>query len=221
MGLSISTESVQEPVTLEDLTSHVRVASSADYARLTQMGVAAREWCEAYLGQQLATCTYYWTIDRFINLYLYQTSLWTQQVWPWYFQSQSLVGNRLPNTWYTLWFPRNPVQSVTEIKYIDLNGVLQTLDSAKYIVDTNSTQGRIAPAFGQYWPVTQMRQDAVQIKFVAGYAKVPASIRLAICQLTAHFFDQREAVTFDQPMEVPFGLKTLLDSNATGRYVCM
>ena len=218
---------------MEDLSQHVRVVSSDDYARLTQMAVAAREWCEAYLGQQLCTATYTHTIDRFINLYLYQTSLWVQQVWPWYFQSQALVGNRLPNTWYTIWLPRNPVQSVGEtgnvtvdasgvalgIKYIDLNGVTQTLDPSLYLVDTSSTQCRISPAFGKYWPVTQMRQDAVKITFIAGYKKVPSAIRLAICQLAAYWYDQREGVTFDTPTEIPMGIKSLLDSHATGRYL--
>lgn len=219
MGLVVTTPPLNEPVTLEDLSQQVRVVSSQDYARLSQMGVAAREWCEAYLGQQLATATYTWTVDRFINLYLYQTSLWTQQVWPWYFQSQALVGNRLPNTWYTLWPPRGPVQSVTSINYIDLNGNNQLLPSTQYLVDTTSTQCRIAPAFGQYWPVTQMRQDAVSIVFVAGYAKIPSAIRLAICQLAAHWFDSREAVAYENAAEVPMGVKSLLDSYATGRYL--
>lgn len=219
MGLIITVPAVQEPVTLEDLTAQVRVVDPRDYARLTQMAVAAREWCEAYLSQQLCTATYLWTIDRFINLYLYQTSLWTQQVWPWYFQSQALIGNRLPNTWYTLWPPRNPVQSITQIQYIDLNGNTQTLSPSLYVVDTQSTQCRISPAFGQYWPVSQMIQDAVKITMVCGYTKVPSAIRLAICMLAAHWFDQREAVTFDQPTEVPMGVTSLLNSYATGSYM--
>lgn len=221
MGLQIITPAVQEPVTLEDLIAHVRVVDPKDYARLTQMSVAAREWCEAYLGQQLCTATYLWTVDRFINLYLYQSSLWTQQVWPWYFQSQALVGNRLPNTWYVLWPPRSPVQSITSIQYIDLNGATQTLSPSQYLFSTDLTggQARLSPAFGMYWPPTQMRMDAVSITMVCGYTKVPGAIRLAICELAAHFFDQREAVTFDNPTEVPMGVKSLLDSFATGRYL--
>ena len=221
MGLVITTPQIQEPVTLKDLKDHVRVVDPLDYSRLSQMGIAAREWCEAYLGQQLCTATYRWTLDRFINLYLYQASLWTQQIWPWYFQSQSLVGNRLPNTWYMLWFPRNPVQSVTSIQYIDINGALQTLDPSLYIVDTESTQGRLSPAFGRYWPPTQMQIDAVKITYVAGYSNVPSAIRLAICELAAAWFDQREAVSFEMPSVVPFGVKAKLDAYATGSYLAL
>ena len=219
MGLIIQTSPVQEPVTLEDLSQQVRVASSADYARLTQMGVAAREWCEAYLNQQLCTATYLWTVDRFINLYVYQAAMWTQQIWPWQFQSQATIGNRLPNTWWTLWPPRNPVQSVTSIHYVDLSGTTQLLSSTQYLVDTTSSQCRISPAFGQYWPPTLMRQDAVSVVFVAGYTTVPSAIRLAICQLAAHWFDQREAVSFDSPTVVPMAVTSLLDSYATGNYL--
>jgi uncharacterized phiE125 gp8 family phage protein len=221
MGVEIITAPEAEPVAKEDLIQHVRVASERDYSRLMQIGIAAREWCEAYLGQTIVETQFLWTFDRFINLYLYQTSLWTQQIWPWYFQSQSLVGNRLPNTWYLLWPPRNPLLGVSEIKYIDLNGVMQTLDPAKYIIDTSGPQGRISPAFGLYWPATQMRIDAVKVKFTAGYAQVPSLIRLAICELAAAWYDQREAVTWDKPLEVPFGVKSKLDSFATGRYVLM
>lgn len=221
MGLQIVTPTIQEPVTLDDLKSHCRVVSEQDYARLTQMAVAAREWCEGYLSQQLCTATYLWTIDRFINLYLYQSSLWTQQVWPWYFQSQALTGNRLPNTWYTLWPPIGPLQSVSQIQFINLNGQLTTLDPSLYVVDTTSKQARISPAFGQYWPPTQMIQDAVKITFVAGYTKVPSSIRLAICELAAAWFDQREAYSFDSPNKVPYGIESQLNAHATGNYITL
>lgn len=221
MGLQLVTPAAGEPVSLADISAQVRVASTADSARLTRMVAAAREWCEAYLGQQFLPATYKWTIDRFINLYLFQTSLWTQQIWPWHFQSQSLIGNRLPNTWYMLFPPRGPLKSVTSIKYYDLRGVQQTLDPAAYLVDTTDKQPRISPAFGLYWPPTQMRIDAVEIVFVAGYDQVPSSICLAIEQLAAHWYDQREAVTFDQAQEVPMGVKSLLDSHATGRYICL
>jgi uncharacterized phiE125 gp8 family phage protein len=221
MGIQITIPPTSEPVTVTDVANHCRVVNDADLGRLNSMALAAREWCEGYLGQQIMPATYLWTIDRFINLYLYQTSLWTQQIWPWYFQSQSLVGNRLPNTWYMLWPPRNPLRSVTSITYIDLNGATQTLDPAKYIIDTSGPQGRISPAFGLYWPPTQMRIDAVNVTFTAGYSTVPEAIKLAICQIAAAWFDQREAITFDQPMEIPIGAKTLLDSCATGRYIVL
>jgi hypothetical protein len=221
MGLHIIVPPDAEPVSIEEAAAHCRVVSQADYARLLAMVSAAREWCESYLGQQLVTATYRWTIDRFINLYIYQSSLWTQQVWPWIWNQTNLIGNRLPNAWYTLWVPRSPVKSIVQIKYYDLDGNLQTLDPSTYLLDNNGLQARITPAFGLYWPPTQMRMDAAQIDLVCGYDTVPEAARLAICMLAAAWFDQREAVSFDNPTEVPMGVKSLLDSMAVGRYVLL
>ncbi len=221
MGLQITIPATQEPVTLEDLTSQVRVVDPRDYAKLTAMAVAAREWCEAYLGQQFCTATYLWTVDRFTNLYLYQTAIWSQNIWPWQYQSQTLLANRLATTWWTLWPPRSPVQSITQIQYVDLNGATQTLGPANYQFSTDLTQNqaRLAPSYGNYWPVTRQQFDGVKVTMVCGYPKVPAAIRLAILEIAAAWFDQREAVSYDDPKNIPFGALSKLDSFATGRYL--
>lgn len=219
MGVQQITAAVTEPVDLATVKRHCRFVNENDEALLQMLAIAAREWCEEYLSEVMCKAQFTWTIDRFINLYLFQTSLWTQQVWPWYFQSQSLIGNKLPNTWYALWPPLAPLISIDEITYIDLNGVLQTLDPSLYIADLTGPQARITPAYGQYWPPTQMRIGAVTVTFTAGRLIVPSRYKLAICQLAAQWFDQREAVSFDMPYEVPIGVQTLLGPPNGGRYM--
>jgi hypothetical protein len=219
MGLTQITAAVTEPVSLDLVKRACRFLNPQDNDLLQMMAIAAREWCERYLSQVLCQAQFKWSIDRFINLYLYQTSLWTQQVWPWQFQSQSTIGNRLPNSWYTLWPPVAPIISIDKIEYIDLNGVLQTLDPAQYVADLTGPQARITPAFGQHWPPTQMRVNAITVTFTAGRLLIPARYKLAICQLAAHWFDQREAVTFDQPVEVPLGVTSMLGPPCGGGYM--
>jgi hypothetical protein len=48
-----------------------------------------------------------------------------------------------------------PLQSVTTVKYYDASGVLQTLASTVYQVDTVSQPGRIVLAPTQIWPTVQ------------------------------------------------------------------
>lgn len=76
-----------------------------------------------------------------------------------------------------------PIQSVSEITYIDENGIEQTLSPALYQVDTDNEPGRIVPAYGQTWPAIRCQPQAVQVEFVAGYglaAVIPEGLKTAI-----------------------------------------
>jgi uncharacterized phiE125 gp8 family phage protein len=82
--------------------------------------------------------------------------------------------------------PVTPVQTVDAIKYIDRDGVEQTLASYQ------QSGERIVPAFEQHWPETRRVVDAVSVEFTAGYDDVPADIRAALLLLVAHYFEQRQ-----------------------------
>ncbi len=62
-----------------------------------------------------------------------------------------------------------PLQSVTEITYVDVNGATQTLATDQYDVDAISGLSRIMPAYNVSWPDTRKIMNAVKIRFVAGY----------------------------------------------------
>jgi len=66
---------------------------------------------------------------------------------------------------------RNPVQSITHVKYYDTSGDLQTLTaSTDYQSDLVSVPARIKPARETTWPeVYSDYYNAVEVKFVAGY----------------------------------------------------
>jgi len=68
----------------------------------------------------------------------------------------------------TLPFP--PLQSVTSVKYIDTEGIEQTLSANDYIVDTDSEPARLVPAYGKEWPWTRRQPNAVRIRIVCGYS---------------------------------------------------
>jgi uncharacterized phiE125 gp8 family phage protein len=65
--------------------------------------------------------------------------------------------------------PQSPVVSALSVKYLDLNGVEQTLDPADYYLDRASEPGYIVPAYGKAWPSTFGRINAVTADVVCGY----------------------------------------------------
>jgi len=97
----------------------------------------------------------------------------------------------------TLEPPYPPLQSVSEIRYLDTDGSWQVLDSSKYRVDSVSSPGRITPAYGETWPSTRSATGAVEVTMVIGYGKataVPASIKRALLLLVGQWYEFREEV---------------------------
>jgi uncharacterized phiE125 gp8 family phage protein len=84
--------------------------------------------------------------------------------------------------WTVIDLPRQPIQSVSSIVYVDSQGVSQTLSSSLY--DFSSDSGRIAPVYNESWPDTRDELEPVTITFIAGYGDeghdVPEPIRRAI-----------------------------------------
>ena len=84
--------------------------------------------------------------------------------------------------WTFLDLPRQPIQSVTSITYIDTQGVEQTL--SPFLYDFSVDSGRLAPAYNESWPFTRASLEPVSITYVAGYGDeghdVPEPIRQAI-----------------------------------------
>jgi uncharacterized phiE125 gp8 family phage protein len=69
----------------------------------------------------------------------------------------------------------SPLSSVVALKYFDIDGAEQTLDPADYIVDVARKPGRITPAVGLTWPVTQSRPSAVNVDVICGCGPDSAS----------------------------------------------
>lgn len=114
-----------------------------------------------------------------------------------------------------IYVPRPRLQEVTTLKYVDSEGVLQTLDPSWYAVDTLSEPGRIRPAYGKTWPVTRpMTDGAVQIVYKAGYgddgASVPAETKLLVKFLVKHFWTNPSATTDMRVDELPVGIGAML-----------
>ena len=126
--------------------------------------------------------------------------------------------------WQGLWtkdsieFIRRPVQSSLSplvapvVTYNDVNGVSQIFSPSNYQVLAN----KITLNVGSWWPLTDRRQDCIQIAYQAGYGNtadtVPAQLKLAVMYLAAHYFDNRQITTVAPTSEVYMTLMSLLSS---------
>jgi uncharacterized phiE125 gp8 family phage protein len=100
-----------------------------------------------------------------------------------------------------------PIIAVESVKYLDSNGVLQTLDPADYTVDLTRQLGYIVPAYGKTWPDTRWQINAVQVRYRAGYGTDAASVPRPIvqwCKLVLSDLYNRRDRSADRPA-VPQG----------------
>lgn len=113
--------------------------------------------------------------------------------------------------------PLPPLQSITSVKYLDQDGVEQTLAASQYRVLTGAPIGELYWAYDVTAPEIRQIPACVTIRFVAGYtsaANVPNVIKQAILLLCGHWFEHRENVMIPAnafPPEVPFTVTALLN----------
>jgi uncharacterized phiE125 gp8 family phage protein len=193
MALSLITAPAAEPVTVAVALDHLRLPPNApDAAVVARLIAPAREYAESQTARQFVTATWQLTLDRF-------------------------PPHRAPIT-----LPLPPLQSVTEVTYLDESGTLQTWAAGAYVVNAprgpRALEGRLYPALDVDYPVTAWREDAVTVRFVAGYgdaADVPQAITQAMLLLLGEWYENRESVVVGSSFSasvapLPFAVEALL-----------
>jgi len=191
-GLRVITEPSVEPLSTADVKQHLNLASAvtAHDTRIAAMISAARKWCEDYTNRSFITTTWELSMDRF------------------------------PYQQLAMFLPRPPLQSVTFVKYIDLQGTEQTWANTNYTVSTGREPGRIACNYQVIFPYSRYQADAIKVQYVAGYGdaavNVPAGLKQAMLLLIGHWFEHRESVAQGVWNEVPMATQSLLESYKVG-----
>jgi uncharacterized phiE125 gp8 family phage protein len=118
------------------------------------------------------------------------------------------------DSFYGIWLPRWPVQSVSSVSYLDSTAVSQPLATDVYYADVRARPAFIAAAYSQCWPQSYYQQNAVTVVFVAGYGATPGSIpepiRQAMLMLIGHWYENRESATTAPLTDAPTSTKALL-----------
>jgi uncharacterized phiE125 gp8 family phage protein len=194
-GLKRVVEPSAEPVEVAEAMAYFRQDDPTDEPLIAALLKSAREMIEATYDLTFLSTTWQMTMDRFPR---YSTSS------VWQYNSDAIWQQRLPVTQLSgQWYPdrasirvvRPPLVSVQSITFVDTTGAQQIVDPAIYNVDTTTPRGRIAPAFGQIWPIVQMRLSSVIVTYVAGYgdgsSQIPEALRLAVKSLALGWYENR------------------------------
>ena len=185
MGIKVIANPSSEPISLSDMKSYLRIATSVpeDDSLITSYIQASREYYESIQNKSYMPKTLELALDK----------------WP----CKDYIELKRP-----------PVQSVTSVKYYDINDIEYTLSSDDYYFDDYSFVPRIQLKYNKYFPPTTLRpNNAVIIRYVAGYLNsnsVPMTVVQAIKLLVAYWYENREAGALTVPKEIEFSVKSLL-----------
>lgn len=197
-SLTRQTPPAVEPVTLSEAKAHLRVDTTTDDTYIGSLVSAAREWCEQYLDRTLVHTQWVMRFDRFP-----------------------------PDGTHDIELPRPPMASAGTVTAVALtftleNGRTSAYSAASYRVDRDSTPGAVKALYGQTWPPHLQDDNAISVTWWAGYGSsgtsVPAAIRHAMLMLVGMWYERRMAADSMGGDEIPFGVKSLLDSQKWGSY---
>ena len=194
MPFTVITAPADYPLTLEEAKEHLRLVDShtADDAYILGLIDAVTELAQNTMWRALVRQTLRVRLDKFPG-------------------SAELIRP-----------PRPPLIGVNKIDYVDTLGAAQTMPAADYIVDTDSTPGRIALAPDKSWPGTQSRVNAVTLEIVAGFGDrpdVPQMIRQGMLLAIGNWYENRESVAVGAAAsEVPQTTHWIFDNWAIREY---
>ena len=143
--MRVITEPTVEPITLAEVRAHIGITTASDTASdaiITRRITEAREFAEDYMQRSIIEQTREIRQDGFDHFGTYD--------------------NRI-----TLPFPN--LLTVSSVKYIDLDGVEQTVTASDYVVDTYQHEGFVRPVFGTAWPYPRLEPNAVRVQYTCGY----------------------------------------------------
>lgn len=143
----ITVQPTAQAVPLADLKLHLRVTHDAEDALILAVLAAAVSDGEHLTNRQWLQATRVLTMDAF------------------------------PADDGPVELPRPPLQSVTSVQYVDLDGVTQTMDATDYQLDNSSgtMPAKLYPGYGMTWPETRDQFGAVTITYVCGWPQAPES----------------------------------------------
>lgn len=85
--------------------------------------------------------------------------------------------------------PKNPIQSISKVEYMDDLGVYQILSSSEYYIYGDADISKI---HFEAMPSHKVHKRAIKITFLSGYTTVPETIKIYIKHIVSTMFENRE-----------------------------
>jgi uncharacterized phiE125 gp8 family phage protein len=186
MRIDLITAATAWPVDVDTAKAVARVSSAAEDALVDGWIRSATSRVQALTDRQLITATFELVLDSFSD-------------WSWLRKEEPDRIELRPA----------PLGTVTSVKYLDTNGVEQTLvvDTDYYVItpaaiSATCLAGAVCLMPSMSWPSTQAdRRDTVKIRFSAGYGSaataVPEQLRDAVLAAVAEIYDGRPRPDID------------------------
>ena len=115
--------------------------------------------------------------------------------------------------------PTGPLISVTSFKAYAEDDTSSTFTD--YLVQTSLRPGRVALRNGSVWPIATRGVGNFEIDYVAGFgtaaSEVPGDITLAIKQLVAFYYENREAMATEALSDLPMATRNIIRSRSVIR----
>jgi hypothetical protein len=226
-GIIVQTDPTSEPVTLAQAKNFLRVTVGDDDALISVLIMAARESCENFCSRSFAIKGYLQTLDSFPY---YTDTVMSQMAYPPSYYALPMYSTTLWNYSQMIKLYMPPAISAA-IDYTDPLGENKTLvQDVDFLLDNVSEPSRIFPMPGIMWPPVLYCPNAVRIRFKAGFGStdtdpapidgdvaqgsgrqpMPGRVKLAIMQLLAGWYENRESLTEANMKEMPQHVKMIL-----------
>ena len=198
----------QEPVTLAEAKSHLRIDGSDDDTLIGLCIGASRQYFENACQIHIASKTVQLALDSF----------------PVTVPNLTVTSN-INYPFQTKYYPfdgciylTGPVSSVESVAYTDTALAEQALGS--YRVDLISSPARITTSNGAAWPTTAKITNSVRVNYTAGFANgaVPKLLKAGILFYVSHLYENREAVTTGSLTETPLAVESIILQYSSGVY---
>jgi len=192
MTLNLVTAPAVEPLTVAEVRARLNIGTELTDPVIGALISACRQQLDGrdgWLGRALNTQTWDLVVDQFQGYGPpIEKGFYPRQ----YYQSDYYYQGGYGQPYRQspgIPIPLPPLQSVTSVKYLDSDGVLQTLDPATYVTQ-NGAPSHIVLANGASWPSISTLPGSVIIRFIAGYgdkgSDVPETVRTAITLQVSH-----------------------------------
>jgi uncharacterized phiE125 gp8 family phage protein len=179
----VTTEPSNEPISITEAKSHLRIDWSDDDTYLATIITSARQWMEKVLRRALITQTL-------------KATLTLPQ------QTQGILSGPIGCMSYGIEIPRPPLISIPSVEAETKVSTWQALTSGSdYALDSDSEPAKIYLAVSAFslWSALLNFPGAkprIRVTYQAGYGatsdKVPAAIRSALLQAIAYLYENRE-----------------------------
>ena len=206
-GNRLQTAPVSEPVTRDELKTHLRIIGTSEDDYLDDLLAEARQEIEDTTGLAFISQEWLLTLDH-----------WPQTREAWWDGEREAHVNVIHDgeQWAQVQLPRYPLITVDSVTVYDEDGTSSAVTIADvFNTDASFLRGRLALKRSATWPIALQAISAIEIAYTAGYGAnatdVPAPLKRAIRQMAAYMYEHRGDGCEPKDAFVHSGAKAILD----------